>query len=513
MQIFKIVKKIGEGTNNQVFEAYLKDGAHCALKVSKRQGSRFEDMLSELTVTKFLEATNIVSLLGFMIKIPALIYPIYSGDLYHLRLDWTPAEIKTHVLMPLLKALKYIHSCGFVHCDIKPDNVFVDVNGVVKLGDLGAARRVTGNEYEFEVGAWPYRAPELFLKTNGWSAKIDCWALGCLIYFCYTKETPFKGETEREMIKNQDCVPEAAGDFKVLMARLKLLEKDPKDRSHAGKALIFLNIDSFPSPCSSKRQKIEEYDFEKERLSAMLEAQQTPLPADPITKVNKQAWRAMFHLLQDIINMFEEDFSSSTVPLAMSIFDRMRNKHAFESRRVIDLLLSCLYLSCPLENWNKHFILNDIISSCYELSAKVMDVWKKLNPDISVSQALRIKDTDLENMYTFVLESSGGDLLRPTTDQFAAQIVLVLKDFDVKPATEYFLEISATNMTLASNFTPACIAVAALMTGYEVYHGSAPGPQLTSSLLTVTKVDQADVVRATKFRDEIDEEFYRLLEP
>jgi len=72
-----------------------------------------------------------------------------------------------------MTGLQYLHSHGFLFCDLKPSNVLVDEYGVVKLSDFGLSRRIPSAGGEPSPGKGPsgprkrgtpyYMAPELFL--------------------------------------------------------------------------------------------------------------------------------------------------------------------------------------------------------------------------------------------------------------------------------------------------------------------------------------------------------------
>ncbi|KAJ3267103.1 G2-specific serine/threonine protein kinase [Chytriomyces hyalinus] len=85
-----------------------------------------------------------------------------------------------------------------LHRDIKPDNVFLDGNQNVKLGDFGLSRIISSPELDFAktfVGTPFYMSPELVSETS-YNTKSDIWALGCLIYELCALEPPFQSKTQ-----------------------------------------------------------------------------------------------------------------------------------------------------------------------------------------------------------------------------------------------------------------------------------------------------------------------------
>ncbi|KAL2041988.1 hypothetical protein N7G274_005176 [Stereocaulon virgatum] len=99
------------------------------------------------------------------------------------------ADIK-YVARNLLQALEALHSRGYVHTDIKPDNVLVN-NGTaperfseVQLGDCGDAFMVDPNASPFEeghvIGAAIFRSPEAMLNLR-WRAPTDIWSFGATL--------------------------------------------------------------------------------------------------------------------------------------------------------------------------------------------------------------------------------------------------------------------------------------------------------------------------------------------
>ena len=86
----------------------------------------------------------------------------------------------------ILCGLKYIHSAGVLHRDLKPNNILVNADCHLKISDFGLSRGYsddwTENNHfltEFVAARW-YRAPELMLNYHGYTKAIDIWSVGCI---------------------------------------------------------------------------------------------------------------------------------------------------------------------------------------------------------------------------------------------------------------------------------------------------------------------------------------------
>ncbi|KAK1410274.1 hypothetical protein QVD17_36809 [Tagetes erecta] len=82
----------------------------------------------------------------------------------------------------VLKGLEFIHRNGFVHCDIKPENILLFSDDSVKVADFGLARRITKEvNLEYDVRGTPlYMSPETVVYGKQLPAS-DIWAVGCLV--------------------------------------------------------------------------------------------------------------------------------------------------------------------------------------------------------------------------------------------------------------------------------------------------------------------------------------------
>jgi len=83
--------------------------------------------------------------------------------------------------------LKYQHSCGILHRDLKPRNLLVNSNCDLKICDFGLARANTENLMtpnaqltDYIATRW-YRAPEVILSWAQYTDAIDTWSVGCIL--------------------------------------------------------------------------------------------------------------------------------------------------------------------------------------------------------------------------------------------------------------------------------------------------------------------------------------------
>lgn len=110
----------------------------------------------------------------------------------------TPAEAVA-VLEPVLAGLGAAHRTGLVHRDVKPENVLISREGVVKVADFGLARAVAAGSAatrsgEILIGTVAYLSPEQ-IQTGAASPRSDVYAAGVLLYEMLTGHPPYSGET------------------------------------------------------------------------------------------------------------------------------------------------------------------------------------------------------------------------------------------------------------------------------------------------------------------------------
>ncbi|MGO1306234.1 MAG: Stk1 family PASTA domain-containing Ser/Thr kinase [Microbacterium gubbeenense] len=99
------------------------------------------------------------------------------------------------VMHAVLAGLASAHRAGFIHRDVKPENVLLAEDGRIKIGDFGLARATSANTASGQqlLGTIAYLAPELVTQGTA-DARTDIYALGIMLYEMLTGEQPYQGE-------------------------------------------------------------------------------------------------------------------------------------------------------------------------------------------------------------------------------------------------------------------------------------------------------------------------------
>jgi len=151
----------------------------------------------------------------------------------------------THYIRQASLGLQHAHeAAGLVHRDIKPGNILVDRNGIVKVLDMGLARffhdeeDVLTKKYDENVlGTADYLAPEQALDSHSVDIRADIYSLGGTFYYCLTGRTPFnEGTIAQKLIWHQPRQPKPIRLTRpevpegIVAVLDKMMAKDPNHR-------------------------------------------------------------------------------------------------------------------------------------------------------------------------------------------------------------------------------------------------------------------------------------------
>jgi len=116
-----------------------------------------------------------------------------------------PVSVTLSVGKQLARALEIAHEQGVIHRDIKPQNMVVEPDGVLKVMDFGIARLAQRpqdsgvTQQGMLIGTPDYMAPEQMMG-EAVDPRADLYAVGCVLFECLTGRTPFMAETSYQLV-------------------------------------------------------------------------------------------------------------------------------------------------------------------------------------------------------------------------------------------------------------------------------------------------------------------------
>ncbi|MGE3165653.1 MAG: serine/threonine-protein kinase PknK [Planctomycetota bacterium] len=274
---YRVVKRLGRGAMGTVYltEDVLKVHRLVALKELRSESLDDPDFWSkgEYEALIRLRHPNLARVYDFGRIQGSENYYIVSEyirgqDFFTATRGMDPEEV-LDVIAQICRALEYIHTQGYVHFDIKPDNILItrersvgedDGSKVqwnpdrlpgsenpsgpakVKLIDFGLAERITGS-FDFAIkGTMNYVAPEI-LNGRTPDQRADLYSLGVTLYQIITGNVPFLADDGRQVARLgdwRDGIRRATADRPSYLQEIlvRLLEDDPAARYHSAREII-----------------------------------------------------------------------------------------------------------------------------------------------------------------------------------------------------------------------------------------------------------------------------------
>jgi serine/threonine/tyrosine protein kinase RAD53 len=297
---FAVVKKAVERSTGKTYAVKI---------ISKRKVmGNVDGVARELEILEKLDHPYIVKLRGFFEDEDnhyLVMEFVSGGDL----MDFVAAhgsvgeEAAKEISRQVLEAVKYVHSLGISHRDLKPDNVLIaqDDPVVVKITDFGLAK-ISDNATFMKTfcGTLAYVAPEVIdgrqIKapdSDKYSSLVDMWSFGCFLYVILTSHLPFSGSTQEQLYKQirrgsyhevplkEAGVSQEARDFLD-----SLLQVDPSKRPSAASALLHPWILS--SSQLASQVSLSQSQSQQRRLETKINGTELDEMSQPVFKVPPQ---------------------------------------------------------------------------------------------------------------------------------------------------------------------------------------------------------------------------------
>ncbi|HSN88234.1 MAG TPA: protein kinase [Thermoanaerobaculia bacterium] len=246
---FRIGKPLGSGGMGEVYEAEdIRLGRSVALKFlapdlvrSPAAKARF---LNEARAASALDHPNLCTILDVGESEDGLLFlamPRYDGESLQRRIARGPLPIDQalDIAAQVARGLARAHEQGIVHRDVKPGNLFLTRDGVVKILDFGIAKlsgEVGPTRRGAILGTPSYMAPEQ-VGDDPVDARADIWSLGVVLYEMLTGRRPFVGGTSFAVVYAMlheepepltRLRPEVPEELERIVSRM--LAKDPEQR-------------------------------------------------------------------------------------------------------------------------------------------------------------------------------------------------------------------------------------------------------------------------------------------
>ena len=223
---YEIRSQLGAGGMGEVYLAQdTKLDRKVALKILPPKLAEDKDRMSrfvrEAKFASALNHPNIITIheVGEIDGTYFIATEFIEGETLKTRLQRESPSLKSilEIALQVASALDVAHRAGIVHRDIKPDNIMVRHDGIVKVLDFGLVKLTATDSSEVDregetkmqvntsmgviMGTVAYMSPEQ-ARGQVTDARTDIWSFGCVLYEMLTRQQPFQGETMADVWAN-----------------------------------------------------------------------------------------------------------------------------------------------------------------------------------------------------------------------------------------------------------------------------------------------------------------------
>lgn len=282
---YELLKKIGEGGMAEVYKAKChKLNRFDAVKILKKEFSGDNELVEkfkrEATAVANLSDNNIINIfdVGSQDDIHYIVMEYVNGKTLkqiiqeNVRLSYEKAM---ELAIQIARALDCAHRNNIIHRDVKPQNILVTEEGVVKVTDFGIAKSptsVTITNSNKVMGSAHYFSPEQ-AKGNFVDCRTDIYSLGIVLYEMVTGKVPYDAESpvsvalkhiQEQVVPPRQINPSIPESLNKLI--LKAIEKDANKRYQSAKEMLIdliriqkdVNYDIIPSNVEDEFTRVME---------------------------------------------------------------------------------------------------------------------------------------------------------------------------------------------------------------------------------------------------------------
>lgn len=180
--MYQTLEKIGHGLQSKVYRIQNTNKALKVMNLNKRSKYHFEKLKdSEIFTIEGIVQYHTITMKDFCIYITMDLYYTDLFDLIKRRNKFLNEQEARILMSKICKTLKIMHEKGFIHRDVKPENILlnsddIDENSHIVLCDLESIATTDGYYSEMSYGTIEYIAPEASYQSN--HKKLDTYSLG-----------------------------------------------------------------------------------------------------------------------------------------------------------------------------------------------------------------------------------------------------------------------------------------------------------------------------------------------